>query len=123
MAPIDDPQVVVLVTLYNPTGEGGHQGGGVAAPVGGQILSEILPYLEVNKEVLEDDEESVVSQVEVPDIMGKTLTEAEQILKDNNLELYIENEEVDMENTYVKNQIPSAGITVNEESKVIVEYE
>ena len=28
VAPIDDPQVVVLVTLYNPTGEGGHQGGG-----------------------------------------------------------------------------------------------
>ena len=28
VAPIDNPQVVVLVTLYNPTGEGGHQGGG-----------------------------------------------------------------------------------------------
>ncbi len=45
VAPIDDPEVVVLVTLYNPTGEGGHQGGGVAAPVGGQIFSEILSYL------------------------------------------------------------------------------
>lgn len=49
VAPINDPQVVVLVTLYNPTGEGGHQGGGVAAPVGGQIFSEVLPYLEVEK--------------------------------------------------------------------------
>ena len=27
VAPISDPQVVMLVTLYNPTGEGGHQGG------------------------------------------------------------------------------------------------
>ena len=27
VAPIEDPQVVLLVTLYNPTGEGGHQGG------------------------------------------------------------------------------------------------
>lgn len=27
VAPISDPQVVVLITLYNPTGEGGHQGG------------------------------------------------------------------------------------------------
>ena len=26
-APISDPQVVILITLYNPTGEGGHQGG------------------------------------------------------------------------------------------------
>ena len=49
VAPIDDPQVVVLVTLYNPTGEGGHQGGGVAAPVGGQIFNEILPYLKIEK--------------------------------------------------------------------------
>ena len=122
VAPIDNPQVVVLVTLYNPTGEGGHQGGGVAAPVGGKIFSEILPYLEVNKEVLEEESEDVVSQVQVPDVMGKSLKEAEQILKENNLEMSIDNEEIDKENTYVKNQIPSGGITVNEKSKVIIEY-
>ena len=49
VAPIEDPQIVCLVTLYNPTGEGGHQGGGVAAPVGGQIFSEVLPYLKIQK--------------------------------------------------------------------------
>lgn len=27
VAPISDPSVAVLITLYNPTGEGGHQGG------------------------------------------------------------------------------------------------
>ena len=81
-----------------------------------------MPYLEVNKEVLEDDEETVVNQVQVPDIRGKTLEEAKQILEEKNLEMYLENEEVDMENTYVKNQIPSSGITVNEQSKVVVEY-
>lgn len=26
-ASISDPEVVILITLYNPTGEGGHQGG------------------------------------------------------------------------------------------------
>ena len=46
VAETDNPKVVLLITLYNPTGEGGHQGGGVAAPVGGKILSEILPYLD-----------------------------------------------------------------------------
>ena len=53
VAPIEDPQVVLLVTLYNPTGEGGHQGGGVAAPVGGKIFNELLPYLEIDKQVQE----------------------------------------------------------------------
>ncbi len=57
VAPIDDPQLVVLVTLYNPTGEGGHQGGGVAAPVGGQIFSEVLPYLELEKTVEEENKD------------------------------------------------------------------
>ena len=46
VAETDEPKIVLLITLYNPTGEGGHQGGGVAAPVGGKILSEVLPYLE-----------------------------------------------------------------------------
>ena len=49
VAETDDPQIVLLITLYNPTGEGGHQGGGVAAPVGGKILSEVLPYLDTLK--------------------------------------------------------------------------
>lgn len=49
VAPLDKPQVVILITLYNPTGEGGHQGGGVAAPIASQILGEVLPYLDIEK--------------------------------------------------------------------------
>ena len=49
VAETDNPEIVLLITLYNPTGEGGHQGGGVAAPVGGQILGEVLPYMEEMK--------------------------------------------------------------------------
>ena len=120
VAPIENPQVVVLVTLYNPTGEGGHQGGGVAAPVGGQIFSEILPYLEVSQGNSEEIE--VVEEVETPDILGKNLSEAESILKDAGLEMSIENEteELDKENTFVNEQIPNAGITINKGSKVYV---
>ena len=48
---------MLLITLYNPTGEGGHQGGGVAAPVGGQVFSEVLPYL-CPENKIETDKES-----------------------------------------------------------------
>ena len=48
VAPISNPKLVILITLYNPTGEGGHQGGGVAAPIASQVLGEVLPYLETN---------------------------------------------------------------------------
>ena len=46
VAPIENPEVTILITLYNPTGPNGHQGGGVAAPVAGKILGEVLPYLD-----------------------------------------------------------------------------
>ena len=50
VAPISNPEVAILITLYNPTGEGGHQGGGVAAPIASQVLGEVLPYLEIKKD-------------------------------------------------------------------------
>ena len=121
VAPIDNPQVVLLITLYNPTGEGGHQGGGVAAPVGGQIFSEILPYLEVQQG--NQDEIEQVEQVETPDIIGKSITEAEKILKEVGLELVIqnENEEIDKDSSIVQTQTPQAGIVINKGNKVYVE--
>ena len=122
VAPIDNPQVVVLVTLYNPTGEGGHQGGGVAAPVGGQVFSEILPYLEVTQG--NTDEIEQIEKVQVRDITEKTISEAQKILKDNSLEMVIENdsEELDKDNIIIKEQIPKAGITVNSASKIYIKY-
>ncbi|MBR0491730.1 MAG: PASTA domain-containing protein [Clostridia bacterium] len=121
VAPIDDPQVVVLVTLYNPTGEGGHQGGGVAAPVGGQIFSEILPYLEVNQG--NQDEVEVKEEVTIPEITGLTIQEAEKILKENGLKLKINNEpeELDKSTALVQKQTPQPGIVVFKENEVFVD--
>ena len=121
VAPIDNPQVVVLVTLYNPTGEGGHQGGGVAAPVGGQIFSEILPYLEIGQGNQEEIE--VVEEIETPDMIGLSIKEAEKLAKENELELQIEEtEELDKENTIIKDQTPKAGISIKKGSKIYVQY-
>lgn len=119
VAPIDNPQVVLLVTLYNPTGEGGHQGGGVAAPVGGQVFSEILSYLEVNQG--NQDEVESIEQIETPDLIGKTLSEAEKILKESELEIVIQGEEeINKDEVIVEDQTPKAGIIVNKGNKVYV---
>ena len=115
VAPIDNPQLVMLITLYNPTGEGGHQGGGVAAPLAGQIFREILPYMEINQG--NADEVEQVEQVVTPDIVGKSIAEAEKLLKENGLELVLESEVEDTE-ALVKEQVPSAGIVVKKGSKV-----
>ena len=122
VAPIENPQVVLLVTLYNPTGEGGHQGGGVAAPVGGQVFSEILPYLEVSQG--NQDEVEQVEQVKVPNVEGLSIKEAEKVTKEVGLEISIQNdsEELDRENIIIKEQSPREGVSVNKESKIFVEF-
>ncbi len=119
VAPISDPQVVILITLYNPTGEGGHQGGGVAAPVGGQVLSEVLPYLEVNKD--NESDENVINKVNVPDLEGLTVKEAKEQLKELNLNIQCsEDETEDSEEHVIQEQIPVSGVEVFEGSTIIV---
>ncbi len=113
VAPIDDPEIVMLITLYNPTGEGGHQGGGVAAPVGGKIFEEVLPYLELPKE------EEKLKDVKVPDLIGKTIKEAENILKEINLQIKLDENETD-KSKVITRQIPEKDVNIKEGSSVIV---
>ncbi len=119
VAPIEDPQIVLLVTLYNPTGEGGHQGGGVAAPIGGQLFSEILPYIDAKKNEAAESEKIV----EVPNIEGITIEEARKILKDSGLDINIEKDEsLNEKETIIKEQLPKKGIKLKAGSKVIISY-
>jgi len=119
VATIDDPQVVILITLYNPTGEGGHQGGAVAAPIASQVLGEVLPYLEVKKQ---ETEEENTEEVTVPNVTGMSIKEAEKILKELGIEIQIDEEGIDKENTTIHKQIPKEGIKINKGSKIIVKY-
>lgn len=118
-APISDPELVILITLYNPTGEGGHQGGGVAAPIASQVLGEVLPYLELNKD--NETEEDAKKEVSVPNIVGMTLQEAEKMLKESGLGIKINmEEEVNKKEVIVKEQLPRNGIKVYEETNIFV---
>ena len=55
-APADDPQVLGLCIIHNP--QGVYYGGTIAAPVIRDIFSNILPYLGMEKEVVEDTAET-----------------------------------------------------------------
>lgn len=118
VASISDPEVVILITLYNPTGEGGHQGGGVAAPIGSQILSEVLPYLELKKDNTETLEEPF--SVTVPNITGMSVKDATKALSDLGLSLTYDNQdlEIDKSNTFITEQTPKEGISINSGNSV-----
>ena len=114
VANTEDPELVILIVLYNPTGEGGHQGGGVAAPIASQILGEVLPYLEVTKS---RQEEQAIMQVEMPELTGLTVKEAKQILKELGVECEIETDNLE---AIITNQLPKKGIQINQGTKVIL---
>ncbi len=119
VASIDNPEIVLLITLYNPTGEAGHQGGGVAAPLAGQIFAEILPYMEVSKNAQETEAKK---EVIIPDVLGKTVDEVTKIMKEYNLNVVIETiyDELDTATALVKQQIPQPGIIVDEGSNIYI---
>ncbi len=74
------------------------------------------------------EEIEVVEEVSVPNIIGLSIKEAEKILKGTGLELSIEgnieeNEEtVDKENTIIKEQTPIAGIKINKGNTIFISY-
>ena len=116
VAPVTNPKITILVTLYNPVGEGGHQGGAVAAPVAGKILGEVLPYLELKQD--NEETKETVETVIVPDVTYKTIEEAEKVAKEIGLEIKLTKEisKEDKKRIVVKEQIPSSGITINKGS-------
>lgn len=128
VAPVSDPEIAILITLYNPTGEGGHQGGGVAAPIAAQVLGEVLPYLEIEKD--NETEEEKKEEVEIPNLVGMTVKEAKKLLEELGLEAEIKNssdedsneEDVDNSDKIIIEQLPKAGIRIKQQNSVIIYY-
>lgn len=94
----------------------------MAAPVGGQILGEVLPYLELQKD--NQNEEEVLEEVEVPEIRDMNFSDAKKALKEVGLEIQTNieiTEEMKLEEIIIKEQTPKPGIKVKKGSKVNVE--
>ncbi len=108
ISPIEDTQIVVLLTLYDPQNKTyGHQGGSVAAPVVSQMLSEILPYLGIPSDVTAENSNSD-NLITIPDVRNKTITEAKKVLSDAGFTCKVSSSG-DENSTLVANQTPKPG--------------
>ncbi len=76
-APADDPQVCLLVYLDDPVGDS-YYGSAVAAPVFANIMSEVLPYLNVEAEYTEEEIAQMDTTAE--NYVGKSVSEAENLV-------------------------------------------
>ncbi len=115
IAPMDDPEYIVLVALDTPSRSTGIyiSGGVMAAPTVGAVMSDILPYLGVAQSFSEGD---IAGQtVVLADYTGMTQKDAEKDLKSQSLTaLFQGNGET------VTSQIPAAGQAVPGGSQVLL---
>lgn len=79
ISPVENPEVVILVTLYDSKVDNYH-GGTVAGPVVSRILAEVLPYLGISPDKIDVGKTSSNSIITVPDVTNKTVTEAQKVL-------------------------------------------
>ncbi len=110
-APADDPQIAVLVMLDEPEA-GQYFGGVIAAPVLGNIMSDVLQYMGVTKTLSSDDEE--VTGKNVPQLVGKSVTEAKKLVSDNELKIQIVGD-----GTKIISQTPKGGAKLQSGGMVI----
>lgn len=119
ISPVEDTQVVLLLTLYDPQGSNGHQGGTIAGPVVSQMLSEILPYLGIPSTEDSSSSTSSDNSIVVPDVRNKTVAEAEKILKNAGFttKTYVSG---DSNNILVADQTPKPGSSLSKNSIIVL---
>lgn len=112
IAPCDDPEIVCLVMLDEPT-TGVYFGGIIATPVARSIMEETLAYLGIEPSYTA--EELATMETTVPNVIGMTIEEANAALDGANLKYSL-----DGSGKTVLNQLPKAGVKVNQGSTVML---
>ena len=114
-APADQPKIAVLIFLDTPSAKSGVyiSGGQMAAPVVGNMMADILPYLGV--EAQPDAEESERRDVTVPRLDGMTLSQAAKELEAAGLRYRTIGN-----GSSVTGQLPFQGVSIASGSQIIL---
>lgn len=115
IAPANDPKIAVLVVLDNPDQNSGVyvSGGVMAAPTVGKIISEVLPYLGVEPQYTEEEQQYV--DVTMPRCVGDSVATARSKVINKGLNL-----EVIGDGSTITAQVPAANSEISPKSRVIL---
>ena len=116
IAPIVNPELVVVMNIYDPKSEAGHGGAAICAPVVGSILDECLRYLDIAPDYTIEDND--IKETLIPDVTSKTVGEAKKLLSEKGFSIASDNNLNDSD--VIKEQIPKAGASLMEGSTVRV---
>lgn len=115
--PASNPEYVLLFCVDEPSA-GAYYGSVVAAPYGKEIFTELFKYLNIEPINLQEDLKKVEKNITMPDLVGKSLTEAINKLIELGL-VY----EIDGEGGIVTGQLPPAGTKLFKNANVILKCE
>lgn len=115
VAPMDDPQIAVLVLLDCPSNETGIyiSGGRMGAPTVGAILADVLPYMGIEPKYTSDEEQTVDRSV--PKVTGLESNEAMTKLQGEGFTYRVIGD-----GGVVTAQIPAANSIVAAQSQIII---
>ena len=113
-APADDPEVICIVIVDEPT-IGSRYGSTAAAPYVSKILADVLPYLGIEPEYT--DEELAKLEISLPNYRGLSLDEAIMRLSESGLSY-----EIVGTGTSVMDQIPPAKSTLSKDNGLVILY-
>lgn len=114
MAPMNDPKIAVLVIVDSPKGV--KFGSVTAAPAVHRVLENALPYLNISTEAKKEGTKE--KKVKVPDVIGKSASDAAGILERKELSYDLEGS--GDEDFLVIKQYPPAGTKVKRGTKVFL---
>ena len=112
VAPMDDPQIAVLVLLDEPEDLNAY-GSTIAAPVVGQILKDVLESMEIQPKYTAKELETI--EVKVPSVIGKNSLDAQAEIRNEGFE----SDFVGEAGIIVK-QVPPAGSLLPKGSTIII---
>ncbi len=123
-APANDPEISIIIVVNEPQGQTG--GGAVAAPVAAEVIEKTLTYLNIERQYNDSEKDKLDEQV--PNITGKTVSEARSMLKELGLNIKVvgDGDNVVSQMPAYSQYIPNSGVVVaytesaQEKSKAIV---
>lgn len=123
IAPTDDPQIVVLATVDEPT-EGSLFGSTTAGPIIKEIMSEALPYLGVEPKYTEEEKaENEKVKVVVPDVRNLAIEDAAKVLEESKLKVNLDPDVDVPEGSKVTDMFPKPGVKVSEGSSISIYFD
>lgn len=117
VAPINDPQYLVLVALDTPNKATNDMvgGGANAAPVVSSIMADVLPYLGIEPVYSEEDLNLI--EHTMPELIGMTEADAARELEKKNLTYRVVGE-----GATIMDQLPAAGASIPGKSEVVLYF-